>query len=142
MTTSTNTLSRFPRLERLAFSAAAVSFIVLALSGLIVAVIGQPLSGFLLLAHTGMGGLFAVSVVVLAILRAEGVSRTTEQQVSFWLLLAASLVLMGTAALMMIPLFGTEGQHALVTIHRYAAWAALLAGLRYAWLERKRQSAK
>lgn len=130
------TTGRFPRLERAAVFGAFVSFAVLVVTGVVSALTGKPVGGYSLLAHTGMGGLFAVSLVLLGILRAETVRASAEQQVAFWLLLASGFVLIVTPALMMLPLFGTEGQHDLLHIHRYSGWVAMVTGIRYFFMIR------
>ena len=47
-------------------------------------------------------------------------------KLTFWLFLASGLIVALTMMLSMLPVFGTEGQHALLDIHRYAGLMAVV----------------
>ncbi|MCL5269117.1 MAG: hypothetical protein M1457_00840, partial [bacterium] len=119
----------------------------------------QPLSGVMLLVHTCFGAAFAVGLAVaafavgLAVLvvgcsepcrltdadlsccgnggaasaRPGGYAR--DRKIAFWGLVLFGFISTMTIRLCMMHLFGTDGQAALVAIHRYSALALLLTGI-------------
>ena len=138
-------MSRFPLFEKLAFLAFACAFLVLMVTGVIYTwILRTPMEGYMLMLHVGAGGVFAVSLAVLVVLCAEqcgfgatdisSSSPKAREKVSFWLMAIAGLGLILSAALAMFPLFGTEGQHWLLSVHEISVYLALLAGLLYAAL--------
>lgn len=118
-------------IERLTVLATCLSGVMLALTGFGFAVcIGKSLSGYALLGHTACGGLFAVCMVVLAVLRARANSlaecdanhKTCQvHKICFWLMIICSIVLVLSVLIAMMPVLDTHGQHVSMLIHRYAA---------------------
>ncbi len=124
--TSKKTPVRFPLIDKLLALAVGLSLALLALTGLYAALFGHPLSGYILICHTGCGGGFAGSLALLAVLRAEAEGGC---KCLFWILVLGGLGAVLSAVVMMQPWFGTHGQEALVDIHRYSALLALLGGI-------------
>ena len=134
---------RFPRLDALAGLALALTFVVLVLTGFVRGLVGGAWSDWLLLIHVGTGAAFAVVLAALVVLRADACRLgsgaapgrfSDAQKVCFWLIALAGLCLILTAAVAMLPLLGTWWQDFIADLHRYAALAALLAGMVYAYL--------
>ena len=48
-------------------------------------------------------------------------------KLTFWIVLAAGVVVAGTMLLSMLPLFGTDGLHVLLDIHRYSGLVVVVA---------------
>jgi hypothetical protein len=132
-----------PLVERLSVLTASLSFLVLAATGFGGTwILGSPLRGYSLLAHTTCGGVFAAALTAVALLRkrTHGAGfppsqrgASTRRSLCFWAIVAAAWLLIVSILLSMIPLFGTEGQHALLLVHRYSGLAAMAAALAYAW---------
>jgi len=87
----------------------------------------HPLSGFALLGHTALGGLYAAALCVLALIRSRSSALSVRQKVAVWLVLVSGLALVLSILLAMFPIFGTYGQHICVIVHRIAALLALPA---------------
>ena len=120
-------------------------FLVLAFTGFIpVVLFGGHLSGVLLLVHATAAPLFALSLALLALLWAHRQRFTDEnwgtvknlagrrqtepnhlvdlvRRVCFWLILFFALPLILSIILGVFPLFGTDGQEALVLVHGVSA---------------------
>jgi len=110
-------------------------------------VLGQSMSGLLLMLHLTAAPLFIVALAVLTVLWAHqsrfnagdwqrfsrllGRKSSSDaslgeggylcQKLAFWLVAALALGVVASIVLSMYPLFGTEGQERLVQIHRYSA---------------------
>ena len=119
---------RAPNLDKLAVFGVAVSFLALTVTGLSVPLLGWKLTGYLLLVHTAMGGLFAVSLALMALLRAGKPGAGMLHHFFFWLLLVTGFGLIVTAALMMLPLLSSDDIHWVLSTHRYLSYFAVLAG--------------
>jgi len=122
---------RAPRLDKLVLLGVIVSFLVLTISGLGVIVLEWKLTGYLLLAHTSMGGLFAVSLALLALLRAGRPGAGAVHQFFFWLLLLTGAGLIVTAALMMLPLLSSDDIQWALETHRWLSYFTMISGAAY-----------
>ncbi|QBG48614.1 hypothetical protein EGM51_14830 [Verrucomicrobia bacterium S94] len=99
-----------------------VCMLVLALTGFLFGwPFSYPLNGFPLLSHTGFGALYAVALVVYAVVRAKSGGPW------FWVLLISGIVLILSVLLAMFPVLGTHGQHTAIVVHRTAAVISLIA---------------
>jgi hypothetical protein len=140
-------------LRRLAYVCSAGLFAILAVTGFLpVVLLGDRLSGLLLIIHVTAAPLFAVSLAALALLWAHRLrfqeddwhillnpakrARATRDRwpslavkAAFWLVLLCSLPLMGSIILSLFPLFGTEGEEALARLHGYSALLMLPASI-------------
>ena len=102
------------------------------------------LQGWLLFAHMFGAGALVFVLPVLAITWCEAscfgdrVRRPAETdkyaerffwfpKVMFWILLASGMVVSLTMLLSMLPLFGTDGLHELLDVHRYSGLLAVVA---------------
>ncbi len=100
------------------------------------------LDGWLLFAHMFGAGAFTAMLPLWALTWssahqwAKPQETQGEQQPSFffwlpkltfWLILAGGIVVTGTMLLSMLPLFGTEGLHRLLDIHRYSGLIVVIA---------------
>lgn len=153
-------LSLLGRLKRLIYLLALLCFVVLAVTGFYsVLVLGEHLSGYLLMIHATAAPVFAACLAVLALLWAHGcrfnkadwqclrsliprqanekaLSEGSElgQKIAFWLILLLALPLILSIVLGMFPLFGTAGQHFLLSTHRYSALLFALAAIVHIYL--------
>ncbi len=140
------------------FLLALLSFFILALTGFIPVIItGHHLGGFLLVVHVVAAPVFVLSIAILAVLAAhffrfeEGdwaamKSEMTQNEVSeeksklfwrkllYWLILLLTLPVAMSIVLSMYPIFGTEGQEALLSIHRYSTLLIAIAVIAYTYL--------
>jgi len=140
-------------LRRVVFGVSAAFFLVLALTGFApILILGDHLSGILLIIHVTIAPLFALFLSALALLWAhrlrfdEGDWRLALGQergrpfgkerlvrfalkVGFRLILFLSLPLMLTVILGLFPLFGTEGEALLIRWHGYSALLLMLVTL-------------
>jgi hypothetical protein len=83
--------------------------------------IRSVLGGFPLLIHVGFGALYAVALLVYALLRAR------NGGLWFWILLVSGIVLIGSILIAMFPILGTHGQHVAIIVHRVAAMLSIIA---------------
>jgi cytochrome b subunit of formate dehydrogenase len=131
---------------------ALLSFVVLAITGFYPTIIlGNHISGYLLMVHATFAPVFAVCLAVLAVMWARNcrftggdwpwferiVQRVTlanspdddaprkgsgiGQKIAFWLIIFLALPLILSIVLSMFPLFGTHWQEILLGMHRYTA---------------------
>ncbi|MEI6809987.1 MAG: hypothetical protein WCN95_14815 [bacterium] len=146
---SSGGVGRFPGLERLMALAMWVSFAVLATTGFAGASLrGHVLSGFWMLMHMSFAALFAGSLSILLIMRAEAYSFadviqagrfSRGQKICFWIIAACGAFLILCALGAMFPVLGTRWQHLAIKAHRYCALIALLAGIVYMCITMKRK---
>jgi hypothetical protein len=143
-------LRRYPGWRQWVFVALAASFALCAASGIFFAVfVPRGMFGFFLLGHVCAGGLFAVSLAALLLLRAgayrpddapgtgrcdfcpvlKNVPTTYVLTGLFWAFAAAGFILVVTALLSMIPYLHFGAQIPLLDAHKYGALAALLAAV-------------
>ena len=123
-----------------------ICFLILALSGLIpFLILGQPLSGFLLLLHVAVSPIFAILIVTSTLIwahehrferqngqwlkqlfqkskrRSKAASQNTcSLKILFWLIVLFSMFLT-TIVVSMYPLFGSVGQDFLLDFHKFSA---------------------
>jgi len=140
-------LGPFGRVRKLLYLLALLCFVILAVTGFYPALIlGQRLSGYLLMIHVTAGGVFGACLALLAVMWADlcrfdkndlqwlrklffrsEESEASEsgprlwQKLTFWIILIAALPLILSVVLSMFPLFGTEVQILFAEIHRYSA---------------------
>lgn len=140
----------------LAFWGGVLSFGVLLLTGFVPPLLGGRLEGVWLMLHATLAPVFIVCAAALALTGAQRYcfhKRDAEQlaalwktrkqrprrccvldsaaaaKAGFWLLSALMLPLTLSIVLSMTPLFGTDGQHFLLHLHRYSALAFSLAAM-------------
>lgn len=144
------TVRCYPGWRQWVFVALATSFGICAASGFFFAVfVPRGMFGIPLLCHVTAGGLFAVSLAALLLLRAgayrpddgpgaekcdlcpvlKNVPTTYVLTGLFWAFTAAGLVLVVTALLSMLPYLHFGAQIPLLGAHRYGALAALIAAV-------------
>lgn len=140
-------------LRMLAYLLALVSFVVLALTGFYpVLILGEHISGYLVMLHVTFAPVLTVCVAVLAVMWASNcrftagdwpwferiVKRVTSdksadkavkskssglgQKITFWLIIFLTLPLALSIVISMFTLFGTHGQELLLGLHRYIAY--------------------
>ena len=137
----------------LVYLLALFSFVVLALTSFYpVLILGEHISGYLLMLHATFAPVFAVCLAVLAVLWAGScrftagdwpwferiVNRITlaksgeratprknsglGQKITFWLVIFLALPLALSIVLSMFHIFGTDWQELLLSLHRYIAY--------------------
>lgn len=106
-----------------------ISLAILAATGFVPFLIHVPLSGWTLLIHNGIGAVFSFAVMLMALfaLRVPALSRL--HSILRGVVFASGCVVIVSAALMMIPWQGTDGQYLLMIIHRIAGLLAVVSGL-------------
>lgn len=140
-------------LRMLAYLLALVCFVVLALTGFYpVLILGEHISGYLVMLHVTFAPVLTVCVAVLAVMWASNcrftsgdwpwferiVKRVTSvksvdkaakskssglgQKITFWLIIFLILPLALSIVISMFPLFGTHWQELLLGLHRYTAY--------------------
>ena len=140
-------------LRILVYLVALFSFVVLALTGFYpVLILGEHISGYLVMIHATFAPVFAGCLAVLAVMWArqcrftpgdlpwferlvqrvtltEGTDAAVQrassglgQKVTFWLIIFLALPLGLSILLSMFPLVGTHGQEMLLSLHRYTAY--------------------
>ncbi|MFT5474307.1 MAG: hypothetical protein ACI856_002644 [Kiritimatiellia bacterium] len=129
---------QLPKIEALSMKLFYVSGIVLTITGFAAVFMGRAVGGYSLLLHMAFGGLFAVCLTVVAVLRShvstlgDGTDRfTCTQKVCFWILILCGVVLVLTSLLAMLPLAGTHGQHTLLQTHTAAGAVTVAAVVLY-----------
>lgn len=129
--------------EKLVYLAASGSIAVLGATAFFAVMRFGALEGWLLFAHMFGAGAFVAILPVLGITwceanrfggrRVDAGEETAPARffwvpkVMFWIVLTSGLVVTATMLLSMLPLFGTDGQHCLLDIHRYSGLVAVVA---------------
>lgn len=152
-------------LRILVYLLALLCFVVLAITGFYpTLVLGEHISGYLVMVHATFAPVFAVCLAVLAVMWAgrcrfvysdwpwfQGfVQRVTlvkstgnetpynstglGQKITFWLIIFLALPLILSIVLSMFPLFGTHWQELLLGIHRYTALVFALVVIVHTYL--------
>ncbi|MHC4062308.1 MAG: hypothetical protein ACYSR6_12005 [Planctomycetota bacterium] len=143
-------LTLLGKFKKLLYLLAMLCVVVLAVTGFYpVLILGEHISGYLLMIHVTAGGVFAACLVLLAFTFAHShcfnekdwpwltslVRREMQKsrllpensdlvrKVCFWMLIILALPLMLSVVLSMFPLFGTENQLLLADTHRYSTLA-------------------
>ncbi|MCK4430798.1 MAG: hypothetical protein KAW19_05795 [Candidatus Aminicenantes bacterium] len=137
---------RYPAGQRWIIICLGLSFLFLAASGFLFTLLGtQRLYGLPLLLHVLAGGLFAVSLSLVVVLRARCYSFDIEnpelkkdlpawrQKILFWLFVVSGFLLIITALAMMLPFFSLNSQQDLFEVHRYSALVALLSAAAFTY---------
>lgn len=158
-------LSLAGALRKLVYLLAMLCFVVLAVTGFYPTIIlGQHISGFLVMVHATFAPVFAICLAVLAVMwarncrfahgdwpwferivqRATLVKITGEeaqcesscigQKITFWLIIFLALPLVLSIVLSMFPIFGTHWQELLLGIHRYTALVFALVAVVHIYL--------
>lgn len=141
---------RFPGLELLMALTLWVSFAVLVTTGFAGASLrGHCLSGLWLITHLLFAALFAGSLSLLILMRAEVYSFADTiqsgrfsrgQKICFWLIAICGAFLILSAVSAMFPFLGTRMQLLTIRAHRYCALLAFLTGIVYACIAMKRKA--
>jgi len=147
-------------LRKLVYLLAMLCFVVLALTGFYpTIVLGEHISGYLVMIHATFAPIFAVCLAILAVMwarkcrftgsdwpwfqrivqRVTLVKSTGEQEraensalgqkITFWLIIFLALPLALSIVLSMYPFFGTHWQELLLGIHRYTALLFFLVAI-------------
>jgi len=152
-------------LRKLVYLLALLCFVVLALTGFYpTLVLGEHISGYLVMIHATFAPIFAICLAVLAVMWARDsrlagsdwpwfqrfVQRVTlikstgeetpaegpglGQKISFWLIIFLALPLALSIVLSMFPIAGTHWQELLLGIHRYTALVFAIAVIVHVYL--------
>jgi hypothetical protein len=128
--------------EKLVYLATVASVALLGVTAFFAVIRYGVLDGWLLFFHMFGAGAFVAVLPLLAITwcrassfgcgEANGDGDQSIQfswlpKAAFWLLLASGFLVSGTMLLSMLPLFGTDGLHTLLDIHRYSGLVAVVA---------------
>ncbi|MHC4618784.1 MAG: hypothetical protein ACYTEQ_13655 [Planctomycetota bacterium] len=154
-------LSLLGKLKKLVYLLAMLCTVVLAVTGFYpVLILGEHISGYLLMIHVTAGGVFAFCLVILALTWAHSfrfnendwpwltslvrrelqtntlLPKTPDllRKICFWLLIIVALPLMLSVVLSMFPLFGTAGQNLLADTHRYSTLAFAVIAIIHTYL--------
>lgn len=112
--------------------------LLLAFSGFTATIIGRPMTGYFLLGHVAVGGVFIVCLAATALWWAEahGASNLKDAEGSgvarkafFWCFVAFGCGSAVTILLGMVPVFGSEGVAVLSELHRWCALLVVMAGI-------------
>lgn len=156
--TDDRTLRRYSGWERLAHAATMLGFLLLAATGFWPVLVGERLSGWLLMIHTGLSPLFFLGLLAglltwahdnrfaardgrwmrtcPRVRAADGAPAgrfDAGQKLYFWIAGVSGFVLLGTMMLAMVDLFGPPGQVLLYQVHRWAALVLVVATLVHAY---------
>jgi len=158
-------LSPMGVLRKLVYLLALLCFVILAVTGFYpTIVLGEHISGYLVMVHATFSPIFAICLAVLAVMWARNcrfnqsdwpwfgriVQRVTlvkstgeeapskssglGQKMAFWLIIFLALPLILSIVLSMFPLFGTHWQELLLGTHRYTALVFALVGIVHIYL--------
>jgi len=148
---------RYPLFEKWIFLLFCASLIFLSLTGFFFALfISRGLHGYLLLLHVAVGGVFALTLAVLVVLRAKlfsspgtwkigkisqkqenATSINLQQAAAAWLVVIAGLFQVVGSLVLMMPLFSTEINRDITALHRWVGLLALLAAVYYTYLSNR-----
>jgi len=152
-------------LRKLVYLLAPLCFVVLAVTGFYpTLVLGEHISGYLLMVHAAFAPIFAICLAVLAVMWAGNcrftrsdwpwfqrfIQRVTlvksigeeslcrshrlAEKTAFWLAVFLTLPLIMSIVLSMFPLFGTYWQELLLATHRWTALAFALVAIVHTYL--------
>ena len=152
-------------LRKLVYLLALLCLVVLVLTGFYpTLVLGEHISGYLVMIHATFAPVFAICLAVLAVMwasssrftgndwpwfqrlvkrvtlaKSTGEEADTEspslgQKISFWLIIFLALPLALSIVLSMFPIFGTHWQELLLGIHRYTAVLFFIAAIVHIYL--------
>ena len=162
---SAQKLSPVGVLRKLVYLLALLCFVVLAVTGFYpTLVLGEHISGYLVMVHATFAPIFAVCLAVLAVMwagrcrfvysdwpwferfvqRITSVKSSSEeapskssgpgQKIAFWLIIFLALPLILSIVLSMFPLFGTHCQELLLSMHRCTALVFALVAIVHTYL--------
>jgi len=120
----------------------------------------KPISGYWLMVHVSVGGVFSACLAFLVLTRAHRnrfkaadcpklqnilnqeneFQRTNSayfilaKKICFWLIALLALPVLMSIVLSMFPIFGTDMQHLLMQLHRYSALALALTAVIHTYL--------
>ncbi len=126
-----------PYFDKLVILCVYGSGIALAITGFGSLIVCGHLTAFPLIIHTGLGAMFAISILGMLILRAETCSfednKTAKNtliitKIIFWLAGVCTLILLFSILVAMLPIFGTCQQSLLLEIHKYTAIIITILG--------------
>ena len=152
-------------LRKVVYLLAMLCFVILAVTGFYPTIIlGEHISGYLVMVHATFAPIFAICLAVLAVMWARRcrfayndwpwfqcvVQRLTlvksageqahcessglGQKITFWLIIFLALPLILSIVLSMFPLFGTHWQELLLSMHRYTALVFALVAIVHTYL--------
>ncbi|MHC4153921.1 MAG: hypothetical protein ACYST6_03200 [Planctomycetota bacterium] len=154
-------LTLLGKFKKLLYLVTMLCVVVLAATGFYpVLILGEHISGYLLMIHVTTGGVFAACLVLLAFTFAHSrrfdekdwpwltslVRREMQRsrllpessvllrKICFWLLIILALPLMLSVVLSMFPLLGTAGQLLLADTHRYSTLAFAVVAIIHTYL--------
>lgn len=147
---------RYPVIEQWAFLLFVCSLGFLSLTGFFFFLfIAKGLHGYFLLFHVAAGCVFAVTLTILVVLRAAAFcspdflqpekkesrkkagSIHITQAAAAWIIVISGFIQALSSLVLMVPLFKTEVNIDITSLHRWAGLIALLAAVTYASFERK-----
>ena len=126
--------------------------VLLAVSGFTASVVlARPMTGYLLLSHVAVGGMFAVCLAATALWWAEAHRAETLEEVDtsgrdggrvsvirksfFWCFVAFGFGSTVTVLLSMTPVFGLDSLGVLAELHRWCALLMVMAGIGFGMSE-------
>jgi len=152
-------------LRKVVYLLAMLCFVILAVTGFYpTLILGEHISGYLVMVHATFAPIFAICLAILAIMWASRcrfaysdcpwfqriVQRLTlvksageeslcnnsglGQKITFWLIIFLALPLILSIILSMFPLFGTHWQELLLGVHRYTALVFALVVIVHTYL--------
>ena len=113
-----------------------LTMVVLAVTGFLPTLVGQNrMQGFVLLLHSMIAPWFMAGLAGLAVAYGGLACRSADKMTvsnglvtsSFWALVAVALVVILSAIVSLLPLFGTTGMARLAEIHHYSSLFLLVA---------------
>jgi len=151
------------RIRKLLYLLTILVVITLTITGFVPRLLlGHSMTGYWMMIHTTAAGIFCVTIAILLVMwankcrferkdspwlaqlfkpaTAEQLEQIQEQKseiahkIAFWLIAVLSLVVILSAVLTMLPLFGTEIQRTLLTTHRYTTLATVLTMVVHTYL--------
>ena len=110
----------------------AISLLLMALSSIVMLAAGSHMHGWMLMLHMSIAPLFAICIAWLSILwtrmdRGPECEPSCGEKLASCLVLAGSFVTILSAMLLMMTWFGSDGQRALLKVHRVASMILLVA---------------
>lgn len=102
----------------------------MSISSILMLAIGTRMLGWMLMVHMILAPLFAICITLLALLWANANSSGCDragEKIVFWLIVLCGFVTISTAMLGMMSWFGSDGQEALLNVHRVSAFVLLVA---------------
>lgn len=133
---------RYPGWRQWVFFGLILSYVFLAFTGFAFSIFStRGLYGLLLLLHVVGGGIYAVSLSIMVVLRARDYSFATLRagipsllpSFFFWIFILSGLSLIVTALNSMLPFFSFNTQLGIKEFHRYSALVSLLSAIAFVY---------